>query len=208
MTPLDEGSARRRDLYLTTRNTHNRQTSIPPAGFEPAIPESERPQTHALDRAATGIGYNTVNKHKDSAQIYCNENKMMMTVYVPAKQGQQAAKGLERTYRTLARISYDILFDLELIHRTKRNCSGLCQLSPQSPLANARRRKATPRRPSACIVQHNPRLKWPANWTRLLELSQSIPAKSRMTFIPSTSTLGTDGRIVPRLRHSTIRRSF
>ena len=27
-----------------------------PAGFEPIIPASERPQTHALDRAATGIG--------------------------------------------------------------------------------------------------------------------------------------------------------
>jgi hypothetical protein len=27
---------------------------MPPAGFEPAI--RERPQTHALDRAATGIG--------------------------------------------------------------------------------------------------------------------------------------------------------
>ena len=25
-------------------------------GFEPAIPASKRPQTHALDRAATGIG--------------------------------------------------------------------------------------------------------------------------------------------------------
>jgi hypothetical protein len=32
-TPLYEWSARRRDLYLTTHNTHNRQTSIPPAGF-------------------------------------------------------------------------------------------------------------------------------------------------------------------------------
>jgi len=27
-TPLDEWSARRRDLYLTTHNTHNRQTSM------------------------------------------------------------------------------------------------------------------------------------------------------------------------------------
>jgi len=27
-----------------------------PAGFEPAIPESERPQTHDLDRPAAGIG--------------------------------------------------------------------------------------------------------------------------------------------------------
>jgi hypothetical protein len=26
-------------------------------GFEPTIPVNERPQTHALDRAATGIGY-------------------------------------------------------------------------------------------------------------------------------------------------------
>jgi len=25
------------------------------AGFEPAIPVRERPQTHALDRAATGV---------------------------------------------------------------------------------------------------------------------------------------------------------
>ena len=29
---------------------------MPPAGFEPAIPASERPQTYALDRAATGKG--------------------------------------------------------------------------------------------------------------------------------------------------------
>ena len=29
---------------------------MPPAGFEPTIPASEQPQTHALVRAATGIG--------------------------------------------------------------------------------------------------------------------------------------------------------
>ena len=52
-TPLDECSARLRDLYLTTHNTQKRQTSMLLAGFEPA---SERPQTHALDHAATGIG--------------------------------------------------------------------------------------------------------------------------------------------------------
>ena len=27
-----------------------------PAGFEPAIPASEKPETYALDRVATGIG--------------------------------------------------------------------------------------------------------------------------------------------------------
>jgi hypothetical protein len=55
-TPLDEGPARRRDLYLTTHNTHKRQTSIPPVGFKPTILVSELPHTHALDRTATGIG--------------------------------------------------------------------------------------------------------------------------------------------------------
>jgi hypothetical protein len=55
-TPLDEGPARRRDLYLTTHNTHKRQTSLLPVGFEPTILVSERPPTHALDRTATGIG--------------------------------------------------------------------------------------------------------------------------------------------------------
>ena len=44
--PLDEWSARRRDLYLTTHNTHNRQTFITPAGFEPSVPANERLQTH------------------------------------------------------------------------------------------------------------------------------------------------------------------
>ena len=47
---------RRRDLYLTTHNTHNTQTSMPRAGFEPAISAGERLQTYALDRAATGTG--------------------------------------------------------------------------------------------------------------------------------------------------------
>ena len=36
--------------------THNRQTSVPSAGFEPTVPANERPQTHVLDCAATGIG--------------------------------------------------------------------------------------------------------------------------------------------------------
>ena len=42
-TPLDEGSARRRDLFLTTHDTHNRQISMPPVGFEFTISAGERP---------------------------------------------------------------------------------------------------------------------------------------------------------------------
>jgi hypothetical protein len=37
-------------------STHNRPTSMPPAGLETAIPASERPQTQALDREDPGIG--------------------------------------------------------------------------------------------------------------------------------------------------------
>ena len=53
---LVEGSVRRRDLYLTSHNTHKIQTSMSPAGFEPAIPGSGRSQTHVLDCTATGMG--------------------------------------------------------------------------------------------------------------------------------------------------------
>jgi len=39
-TPLGEESACLRDLYLTTHNTHKRQTSMNMAEFEPEIPAS------------------------------------------------------------------------------------------------------------------------------------------------------------------------
>ena len=101
-TPLDEGSARRSDLYLVTLHsqetrpclrrdvfctlfyfirtclfycaifclydfTYNtqRNTSMPPAGFESAIPASDRPQTLALHRSAIGIG------RSDIIQAFC-----------------------------------------------------------------------------------------------------------------------------------------
>jgi len=59
-TPLDELLARRRDLYLTTHNTHNRQTSTPPVGFEHKISAGERPQNYAINRAFTGTGTSTI----------------------------------------------------------------------------------------------------------------------------------------------------
>jgi hypothetical protein len=54
---LDGWSARRKNLYLKTHNTHKRQTSMIPAGFEPTFPAYERPQTHALDHVAFGAGF-------------------------------------------------------------------------------------------------------------------------------------------------------
>ena len=40
--PLDERSARRRDLYLTTHDTRNRQISMPLVGFEPTTSAGKR----------------------------------------------------------------------------------------------------------------------------------------------------------------------
>ena len=72
-TPLDEWSARRTDHYLTTHNTHKRQTSMPPVGFEPTISESERPQTHAWDPAVTGVS-NYCNLSRYNFNSHTEEN--------------------------------------------------------------------------------------------------------------------------------------
>jgi hypothetical protein len=53
-SPLDEWSPHCWDLYIIRHNTHNRQAFMALAGLEPTIPASERPRTHALDRAASG----------------------------------------------------------------------------------------------------------------------------------------------------------
>jgi hypothetical protein len=47
---------------LPDNTQHQQETDIHnPVGFEPAIPASERPQTHALDRAATRIKLVIIN---------------------------------------------------------------------------------------------------------------------------------------------------
>jgi hypothetical protein len=46
---------------------------MPPAEFEPTIPTSERPQTHSLDCAVSGIG--------DSV-IRCVINKETMNIHI------------------------------------------------------------------------------------------------------------------------------
>ena len=59
-TPLDEWSARRRDLYLTTHETHNRQISMPPVGFEPTISAGERPYiTQDLQACLDTVSWNS-----------------------------------------------------------------------------------------------------------------------------------------------------
>ena len=86
-TPLDNRSARGRDLYLTTHNYQNRQTFMPPAAFEPAFPASEWPQTQALDRVGTGTGDevnlnnnndNNNNNLRSCSLLFCKSS----TIYV------------------------------------------------------------------------------------------------------------------------------
>ena len=55
-TPLDEWSAHRRDLYLTSHSTPIRQISMPLVGFQPIISAGKWPQMYSLDHAATGTG--------------------------------------------------------------------------------------------------------------------------------------------------------
>jgi len=61
--PLDAWSARRQKLNMTTYNTHNREASMFLAAFEHATPASEWPQTHTLNRTATG---NSLWRHRST----------------------------------------------------------------------------------------------------------------------------------------------
>jgi hypothetical protein len=57
----------RLDVKTSTRpahDIHKRKTSMPPAGFEPAVPKRERPQIHVIVRAATRIGKRRIHSFK------------------------------------------------------------------------------------------------------------------------------------------------
>ena len=55
-TPLDKGSVHRRGHCL--HNKHNRRTSRPSVGFEPAVPPIKLLQTYVLKCTTTGNGLN------------------------------------------------------------------------------------------------------------------------------------------------------
>jgi hypothetical protein len=80
-TPLDEWSARRRDLYLTTHNTQNRHTSMPTVRFEPTTTTSERPQTYPFDRAATGIGTGRIVDQNVRVNLFLN-NALYLCIHI------------------------------------------------------------------------------------------------------------------------------
>ena len=61
-------------MYRTIHKTHEKHTSMPPAGFEPTISTGEWAQTHALDRAATLIGDMIYAETKLSIRNYENRS--------------------------------------------------------------------------------------------------------------------------------------
>jgi hypothetical protein len=50
-------------IPLSDNTQHSQQTSMPPVGLDPKISARERPQTYALDRAATGTGLFIISKY-------------------------------------------------------------------------------------------------------------------------------------------------
>jgi hypothetical protein len=69
-TPLDEWSAQHRDRYLYNKqHSQERQISMPPAGFEPTIPASERPQTTDIGIMLLHQSYNRAYVCKLSSSL-------------------------------------------------------------------------------------------------------------------------------------------
>jgi hypothetical protein len=83
-TSLDGWLARLRHLYLRTHNPLVRQTSMPPAGFEFAIPTSKGLQTHAFDRMVTGIGNPVLWQMNQVHILPCCVLKTSVTIALPS----------------------------------------------------------------------------------------------------------------------------
>ena len=63
---------------------------MPPVGFEPAISAGERPQTYALDRAATGTGnlgtYKCQLFHKFCSAVKTLNDQVIRDAFVACRQ--------------------------------------------------------------------------------------------------------------------------
>jgi hypothetical protein len=72
-TPLVGRPAPRRSLYLTTHNTHNRKTSMPPARFKPTVSVSERP--YVWSSVETEIGRKVLFKTRNWRLSFTRSNR-------------------------------------------------------------------------------------------------------------------------------------
>ena len=67
-----------RGPFLATQNTHKRQISVPMGGFEAAVLANEQLHTHAIYRAATGLGVIVASSVKFGTASY-NDCKLVVT---------------------------------------------------------------------------------------------------------------------------------
>jgi hypothetical protein len=96
---------------------------MPPAGFEPAIPASARPQTYSLDRAASG----TISSRSKYCVLYspevhycCTEQfvsglilSQINPVYSPSVSSRQTALSVSRLPRcTVTSQYYSTVYDV------------------------------------------------------------------------------------------------
>jgi len=58
-------------IPLPDNTRHSQQTQIPPARFKPTIPVRKRPQTHALDRASSGVSKKKKKWNQKVFQFLC-----------------------------------------------------------------------------------------------------------------------------------------
>jgi len=126
--PLDEWSARSTELHLATHNTPKRQTFMPPVGFKTAIPASKRTQTHALDRAATWIGFHSYRPTKilhwfflyqsrDVDNITGPSNHHVLCLMEPRHVSNQVSRLQEAHLRNTNAIT---------IHTSRSKCRHIC----------------------------------------------------------------------------------
>jgi hypothetical protein len=80
---------------------------MPPAGFKPAIPASERPQIHALDRAATGVGDKVVLRRGGGGGIVHYKSN---TEWRGIEPGPPAARGRRLTVWDTTQSVYFLCF--------------------------------------------------------------------------------------------------
>jgi len=101
-------------------NTHNWQTSLSQAGIEPAISAGERLKTHALGRAATRIGFQTLKlckytevkekSHMDRLHLHIYLETLRSPIYVPLPRPSPIVMALTRASR--------------LVHMCRRGLEG------------------------------------------------------------------------------------
>ena len=136
--PLDEWSARRRDLYLTTDDTHNRQISMPPVGFEPTISAGERPQAAHLLRSSRGVLPTVVRRCVWSRNI---KIRWSIYIYIYDISSLRANSYVENRNPTLQTQRVTLLFRMHRLSYLLMNrkfyilpCGSLCISHHQSPI--------------------------------------------------------------------------